>query len=515
MGFVIKLSKQLLAYALKATLHDGYSSFFPAPPELSIVKDNWPTLKNHLADLDLDTYEPYSQIWTFAPKSRLNVRRVGLLHPCDQIIYTALVLALKKPISAARLNATQVFSYRTEGTSLDKLYASAPSWKEFREAAREKASGGAVSFVGVTDIADFYPRIYQHRLVNALEAASTPKERGYIRALEKMLSHFSEGRSYGIPVGPPASRLLGEAVLIDVDSTLTSFGINFIRYVDDVVIFASTAKEAEYGLRILGETLFTNHGLTLQTAKTKVLTAPDFVEHQLTLHNEKEVNRRKLLDVFGEGYEIVPYENLSEEQKREIDAFNLSEMLTDALGEGENVDYREVSFVLGRLSALKKPELIPIVLDNLDRLYPVADAVAAFFREFSSLGESTRTTIADAVLAPILNAQEAKPSEYYSVWMLSIFQHAMWNHASHLIRIFRETSSDTVRRFAALALAVAGTRTEAVAMRSHLANASPLSRTAILLATAKLGRDERNHLKRSLKLTDPLEKFCITSSISN
>jgi hypothetical protein len=62
---------------------------------------------------------------------------------------------------------------------------------------------------------------------------------------------------------------LGEAVLIDVDSTLLSFGIDFIRFVDDYIIFADKVQEAEYGIRILGETRFRNHGLTLQTAKTK------------------------------------------------------------------------------------------------------------------------------------------------------------------------------------------------------------------------------------------------------
>src|SRR5262249_535329 len=72
---------------------------------------------------------------------------------------------------------------------------------------------------------------------------------------------------------------------------------------------------------------------------------------------------------------------MTEEQQREIDAMNLSGMLTDALGDGQNVDFNEVSFILGRLSALEKPELVPIVLNNLERLAPVAKSVAAFFKE--------------------------------------------------------------------------------------------------------------------------------------
>ena len=143
-------------------------------------------------------------------------------------------------------------------------------------------------FSGITDIADFYPPIYQHRLVNAVQAACGNSFQDHVRVLEKMLMRLSENVSYGIPIGPPASRLLGEAILIDVDSTLLSFGVEFVRFTDDYVIFSDTPEDAEYGIRALGETLFTNHGLTLQTAKTKILKGTEYVDQYLTTHTKKE-----------------------------------------------------------------------------------------------------------------------------------------------------------------------------------------------------------------------------------
>jgi uncharacterized protein (DUF433 family) len=510
----MNLSSALLKRALKATLHHGYGTLFAEPPELGIVKSNWTALVVELSKIDLDTYPGYDAILSFAPKSRLNVRRVGLLHPYDFIFYTALVLALKPLISKSRLPVDKVFSYRTEGTTPNELYQRASSWKDFRNTV-ELRSVNADCIVGVTDIADFYPRIYHHRLMNALEASADKTTKEYIRVLGKMLTRFSGGTSYGIPVGPPASRLLGEAVLIDVDSTLLSFGIDFIRFVDDYIIFADRVQDAEYGIRVLGETLFRNHGLTLQTAKTKISSAADYVGRNLLIHSDKESNRRRLLQIFGDGdYQIPSYDELDDDQKKEIDAFNLSEMLREALLEGENVDYREVQFILGRLAALRKPELIPTVLENLERLYPVAESVAAFFKEFTDLPNEEAFKIGQALLNPILNALDARPSEYYSMWILSVFQHHKnWDHAEDLLRIFRETSSDAVRRFAALALAKSGTRTQALAVKDYLASASPLCRTAMLLATAKLGKDERQYFGKSLQLSDSLEKLCIKATI--
>ena len=226
----------------------GYGTFYPSPPEILILKKHWPTIRKILSGIDLDSYGGYDPMRSFAPKSRLNVRRVALLHPFDFVLYTSLVLALKKAISKSRLSGDRVFSYRPEGSTSKQLYGNSSSYSLFRDAAAQKAKAYETGYVGLTDIADFFPRIYQHRLFNALEAATGASEKPYIRVLDKMLSRFSEGNSYGIPVGPPASRLLIEAVLIDVDSQLMSDSVDFIRWVDDYVIFARTPQEAEFGI---------------------------------------------------------------------------------------------------------------------------------------------------------------------------------------------------------------------------------------------------------------------------
>lgn len=418
---MLYLSEALLERSVSAIQHHGCGSFFPTPPEFAIIMANWPQIRAELAGLDLDIYAGYDACEMFAPKGKLNIRRVSLLYPYDLILYTALVLDLRDSITSSRLppEHNRVFSYRADGQVGDILYTPTPNYSDFKARLRGLAEAGGQLF-GLTDIGDFFPRIYHHRLVNALLSASKNSKTDEIRCLEKMLYRFASGASYGIPIGPYASRVLAEAVLIDVDSTLTMLGIEFLRYVDDYVIVADRIEDVEYGIRALAEVLYLNHGLTLQTAKTRVLNSADYLENLLD-YEAKEASRRQLIDMTGGYDEDAPsYEDLDEDAKKEIDALNLSEMLGEALDAKEQVDYQEVSFILSRLSSLRESHLIPIVLGNLEKLFPVAHAIARFFRAFDQLGEPQRSEITNKILLPIEESQHA--SEYYAVWALGLFR---------------------------------------------------------------------------------------------
>ena len=140
---MLKLDQPLLDLALHAVVNHEYSDFFPEPPELAMVLTNWDDLRPWLADLDLDTYAGYDRITTFAPKSRLNIRKVSLLHPFDLLIYTALVLSLRDEITAARLpqRENRVFSYRADGAPPDVLYNDSPSYRSRGDVFRRGMDG--------------------------------------------------------------------------------------------------------------------------------------------------------------------------------------------------------------------------------------------------------------------------------------------------------------------------------------------------------------------------------------
>ncbi|HVA18038.1 MAG TPA: RNA-directed DNA polymerase [Candidatus Dormibacteraeota bacterium] len=509
---MLSLTEAELDTGLAAIKFHGYSDFFPTPPEFNILLNNWPAFRTYLAGLDLDNYDAYSPpLELSAPKSRINLRRVTLLHPFDLVIYTAIVMLLRDDISKARIpeNERRVFSFRAESCGANALYKHKPSYPEFRREVLKRAKQQPRGWIVLADIADFYYRLYQHRVRNAVQATVTePRKIKLAAALERLLRRFNVNNvSFGIPIGPAASRPLAEAAIIDVDEALLSHNIDFCRYIDDYAIFTTSRDQADWAVHQLGETLYIYHGLTLQTAKTTVIQCSTYTsDSENSVEEQDEVEARFNEIVEELFYDITSLDELNEEQKETIDATDFGAVLEEALDD-EPINYKKVTFVLEKLSGLQNEDLVDIVLGNLKRLYPVAHALSAFFREFEHFPPRKKKRIAEALLKPILPNQRYRAPEYYAVWVLDLFaNHAAWNHAAQLLHIFRDSASQTIKRYSALAIAKCGSRSEALVFKEAIAAATPLTRTAILIASAKLAGDERAHWRRSLRLSDQLEK---------
>ena len=514
-----------LDHAFAAIQHHGYSTMLPDPPEWNIVVANWTAIREVIEKIDLDTYEPLKLMRIFAPKSRANVRVMHLLHPQDLLIYTALVLIAKNDIEANRVTVKgrRVFSYRVDTAKPQILYGSKGSHEAYRVQLADKANRDQSKFVAVADIADFYPRIYQHRLENVIESvATTQRVRDVARVLVKKLIGSLMGRnSYGIPVGPYASRLLGEAVLIDVDANLQSQSVDFVRWVDDYNIFCKTEYEAQSILFGLGEWLFTNHGLTLQSAKTKILPVERYKSEVLLEHEDKVTDRDAVVNMFREfrsGYEDDDDEDEPTEAEIAdalalLQGIDLKGMLENSMEDTALVDYEAVGYALTKLPRIPgvsielKREVLDLVIENAELLYPVAEQIAKYVLSFDDLSRSERKKIATKLLKP-LNSKRRPPPPYYAMWILHVFSSsADWNHAKDIGSLYASSTSEVVKRYAALALHSTGTRAQAVAIKDDYAAASSLLRLSILFASRKLGSDERKHWKLANAVGGAVEKL--------
>jgi hypothetical protein len=178
--------------------------------------------------------------------------------------------------------------------------------------------------------------------------------------VRKLISDLSGKNSYGIPVGPYASRLLAEAVLIDVDSYLLSERLDFVRWVDDYFFFTRTEQEAQEILIRLAEKLYDRHGLTLSALKTKIQSSETFVKR---FDSNPESNVDSRIETIKElSSRFDPYSDeeieLSDEERDELAEIDFAEIIAEALENRDLVDYETLS------SLLRHPEVLLLLPSN-------------------------------------------------------------------------------------------------------------------------------------------------------
>ena len=332
---LFKLTDNELQNGFDAIEHHGYSALLPTPPEWSLLRGHLDSIRPEITAIDLDTYTPTSPLRVYAPKNRATVRVVSLLHPLDLIIYTSLALIVIRDLEANRIPARKktVFSYRADLSCANRLYRTDASFSMFQDALKERSGRSRIGYVGIADIADFYPRIYQHRLENVIESCAT-NERGRDVArvlVKKLIANLSGSNSYGLPVGPYASRVLAEALLIDVDSYLVSERLDFVRWVDDYYFFTRTEEQAQEILISLAQRLYERHGLTLSALKTKIQAKETF-RRRFQADPAREVDERlQRVNEFSSRFD--PYSDqeieLSEEERAELAELDIEELIDE------------------------------------------------------------------------------------------------------------------------------------------------------------------------------------------
>lgn len=523
---MFRLTPAELVYAKRAIERHGYSVFFPEPPEWQDLCDHWDAISSDICDRDLDVYRPHRMSTVFAPKDSLHDRPVHLLHPEDMLIYTALVLIIRNDIERSRISkrTRRVHSFRIRPKERNELYGPATgAYQSYLDTLKQKATKSTTRFVAVTDIADFFPRIYQHRLENALSTlALSDRSTEVARVLvRKLICHLMAGNSYGIPVGPYASRVLGEAVLIDVDDHLLAERVDFVRWVDDYNVFAGSRRDATRAIRILERWLYARHGLTLQTSKTHVfrvdeymgtvLKEPGFAIVDLAIDIIESGGRESAAEGKRTSVEefLMDVDDYDEGDEDEVDEEGLDEwpdhsvllnLMDGALSDEENLDLKFVELALRKLSRLPSAlterfdaEFCGWVVSNIRKLGRISPSVAGFLRSRTGLSGREKRQFGRRILR-FLEKLGKNDMEFAAMWLLTIFESdEEWNQANELTRMYANTSSETVRRGIALALARAGSRAQVLSIVDQFDSASPLHRLSLLKAARQLGKDERRH----------------------
>ncbi len=120
----------------------------------------------------------------------------------------------------------------------------------------------------VADVADCYASITIPAVIRALQAfCADPDD---VQRLAGWLHRFQDDGVPGLPIGPPASAVLANAVLGSVDAGLRETGIEHIRWVDDIVVVANGSPAAARAHATIERSL-EGVGLRVNPTKTGVV----------------------------------------------------------------------------------------------------------------------------------------------------------------------------------------------------------------------------------------------------
>ncbi|MFE5291417.1 RNA-directed DNA polymerase [Isoptericola sp. NPDC056618] len=376
------VDKTFFERAIHNIAHWGDTDIFPFPIDNHVAHDKAPELARILEGMGSDLTAslhayPVLSHSTLSPVGYSGFRWATQIDPLWNAYLLGVTLSLAQSIEAARIprSSGHVYSYRFEPEA-DRLFWS-DGWSAFQERTRELAS--RYKYVVVTDIADFYPRLYHHRIENALQPLdATGAKTGQIMDI---LIRLSNSTSYGLPVGGPAARILSEITIDQIDRLLLAELKNgeFCRFADDYRIFVDDLQSAHHAVGFLSEKLFLNQGLSLQKSKTTIMRGDEYLAIlDPTDPPEGSASRFLKLHLHFDPYSETPLEDY-ERLRGEIDQFDILDLLRRELLKGQvhtSVTKKLVK-ALRFLDVQSRELAVRSLLDqgNFERLAPIMPQV--------------------------------------------------------------------------------------------------------------------------------------------
>jgi hypothetical protein len=239
-----KLSAASIDRAINHLIKYGDTDVLPPSFECVFLSEKRAEIVSEIEKLDLDSFSPAQAVDMISPKSKLGFRIVHQFPLLESILFTACIVEIGEDIEQLKLPSSDFgpFAYRFKAGQDASLFADGHHYRDWLVQHSGIITGDNFSHVIFTDIADFYQRIYLHRIENTLDNATEKK--GINRFIVKLIKQVRSKQSHGIPVGGSASRVLAEAVLTDSDSALVDEDYVFTRYVDDLPNICSGWTEA-------------------------------------------------------------------------------------------------------------------------------------------------------------------------------------------------------------------------------------------------------------------------------
>jgi len=295
-------------------------------------------------------------------------------------------------------------------------------------------------FVLLCDIVDYYNQIYSHRVANIIGELGRPDAKELGKVVERFIEAMNTQTSRGIPVGPAASIVFAEAVMIDLDRKVLATTRDYVRWVDDFRIFFRTYADAQQFLHQFTEYIHDNHRLVLSGEKTRIIP----VEKYKASHEQNDAEREERLlaaktqalaldeyyhELIGNAGPYNEPEDEFDEQQFEAllrefrtnKKFEIaSEAYKDLLNEEmrrPHPDFLLIRRVLRKAKSYRIRSILPFVLVHFERLLPLAREVCLYLAK--ALNQEAATKNATLLLKIADSPSMQLP--YVNMWLAWLF----------------------------------------------------------------------------------------------
>lgn len=273
-------------------------------------------LKLLIRDIKTKKYKPQISDRIYVPKGDGTLRPFNYLSMRDRLVYQAIGnIIVKNSYGALLKNADKnLFAHLPERPDKKGHFTpymvrqpfvkSSDEKSNFREGQYEKFQNSLLTtvreysqyddaWVIESDIASFYPSVDHNTLIEILKKYGWLSDKLILNILQDGLLSWSQFNhqynvSQGIPIGYETSDILSTLFLLDIDEALLERKYKFLRYVDDIYIFAHSRSEALECL-IFFDLLLQQHALIRGSAKTQLRQCNEIlVDEEKFKHNLKK-----------------------------------------------------------------------------------------------------------------------------------------------------------------------------------------------------------------------------------
>ena len=444
-------------------------------------------------------------------------RGVTQIDPIWNAYLLALVIEVAPAIEKARIatGEERIFSYRffPDQTS-NSLFDRKIGWGAFQQSALDTSR--QFSYVLSCDISDFYPRVYHHRVENALTHAAKMREET-CRRIKVILSNLSIGGvSYGLPIGGSAARLLAEIVLNRTDRLLTTKRVPFCRFVDDYYIFANSLEEARKHLVYLSDILLRHEGLSLNRGKTHIMTREEFSRVSIAAdstagESETQTQAHKFFKIR---LKYDPYSPTAEDDyaklRDELKNFDIVGMLAREFKK-TRIDEALTKQLVKSLKFLDKrtqSAAVESLVSNLDILHPVFPTVSVILKSLlPSFAEDTAASVFAQIRAQIREQSHTFQVPTNLAFAIRLLADDPSEEASDLFaKIYSDTDNLLIRRDVILCMARRDVEYWLGDVIRSAVTTDLWLRRALIVGSFKLGDEGKHWRTRTQKTLHQVDK---------